>query len=52
MYEGRLFYVRRVADLMKTVKVIAYIMHNFGKIELLSILAIEENFKMHYFNDF
>ena len=33
------FYVRREVDLMKTAKVIAYIMHIFGKIELLSIHA-------------
>ena len=33
------FYVRREVDLMKTAKVNAYIMHIFGKIELLSILA-------------
>ena len=33
------FYVRRKADLMKTTKVNAYIMHIFGKIELLSIHA-------------
>ena len=31
------FYVRREVDLMKTAKVNAYIMHIFGKIELLSI---------------
>ena len=31
------FYVRREVDLMKTAKVDAYIMHIFGKIELLSI---------------
>ena len=31
------FYVRREVDLMKTTKVNAYIMHIFGKIELLSI---------------
>ena len=37
-YEGR-FYVRREVDLMKTAKVNAYIMHIFGKIELLSIHA-------------
>ena len=30
------FYVRRKVDLMKTAKVNAYIMHIFGKIELLS----------------
>ena len=34
------FYVRREVDLMKTAKVNAYIMHIFGKIELLSIHAI------------
>ena len=33
------FYVRREVDLMKTSKVNAYIMHIFGKIELLSIYA-------------
>ena len=33
------FYVRREVDLMKTVTVNAYIMHIFGKIELLSIHA-------------
>ena len=33
------FYVRREVDLMKTAKVNAYIMHIFGKIELLSIQA-------------
>ena len=33
------FYVRREVDLMKTAKVNAYIMHIFGKIELLSIYA-------------
>ena len=33
------FYVRRVVDLMKTAKVIAYIMYIFGKIEVLSIQA-------------
>ena len=31
------FYVRRKVELMKTAKVNAYIMHIFGKIELLSI---------------
>ena len=31
------FYVRREVDLMKTAKVNAYVMHIFGKIELLSI---------------
>ena len=34
-----IFYVRRKVDLMKTAKVNAYIMHIFGKIELLSIHA-------------
>ena len=33
------FYVRSKVDLMKTAKVNAYIMHIFGKIELLSIHA-------------
>ena len=33
------FYVRREVDLMKTAKVNAYIVHIFGKIELLSIHA-------------
>ena len=33
------FYVRREVDLMKKAKVNAYIMHIFGKIELLSIHA-------------
>ena len=33
------FYVRREVDLMKRAKVNAYIMHIFGKIELLSIHA-------------
>ena len=37
-YEGR-FLCRREVDLMKTEKVNAYIMHIFGKIELLSIHA-------------
>ena len=32
-----IFYVRREVDLMETAKVNAYIMHIFGKIELLSI---------------
>ena len=36
---GAFFYVRREVDLMKTAKVNAYIMHIFGKIELLSIYA-------------
>ena len=34
-----IFYVRREVDLVKTAKVNAYIMHIFGKIELLSIHA-------------
>ena len=46
------FYVRREVDLMKTAKVNAYIMHIFGKIELLSIHAAKNYFKMHYFNVF
>ena len=46
------FYVRREVDLMKTAKVNAYIMHIFGKIELLSIHAAQNYFKMHYLNDF
>ena len=50
-YEGR-FYVRREVDLMKTAKVNACIMHIFGKIELLSIHATYNYFKMHYFNVF
>ena len=33
------FYVRREVDFLKTAKVNAYIMHIFGKIELLSIHA-------------
>ena len=33
------FYVRRKVDLMKMAKVNAYIVHIFGKIELLSIHA-------------
>ena len=36
---GTFFYVRREVDLIKTAKVNAYIMHIFGKIELLSIHA-------------
>ena len=39
MYEGR-FYVRRVVDLMKTVKVNSYIMYIFGMIELISLHAV------------
>ena len=46
------FYVRREVDLKKTAKVNAYIMHIFGKIELLSIHATYNYFKMHYFNVF
>ena len=42
------FYVRRKVDIMKTAKVNAYIMHIFGKIELLSIHAGLNYFKMHY----
>ena len=37
---------------MKTAKVNAYIMHIFGNIELLSIHATLNYFKMHYLNDF
>ena len=37
---------------MKTAKVNTYIVHIFGKIELLSIHATYNYFKMHYFNDF
>ena len=37
-------------DLMKTAKVNACIMHIFGKIELLSIHATLNHFKIHYFN--
>ena len=39
MYTRDVFYVRRKVDLMKTAKVNVYIMHIFGKIELLSIRA-------------
>ena len=38
-YTRDVFYVRRKVDLMKTMKVNAYIMHIFGKIDLLSIHA-------------
>ena len=38
-YTRDVFYVRREVHLMKTAKVNAYIMHIFGKIELLSIHA-------------
>ena len=38
-YTRVIFYVRREVDLMKTAKAKAYIMHIFGKIELLSIHA-------------
>ena len=37
---------------MKTAKVNAYIMYIFGKIELLSIHATFNYFKIHYFNAF
>ena len=37
VYTRVIFYVRRMVDLIKTAKVNAYIMHIFGKIELLSI---------------
>ena len=46
------FYVRREVGFMKTAKVNAYIMHIFGKIELLSIHATLNYFKIHYFNAF
>ena len=46
------FYVRREVDLMKTAKVNAYIMHIFGKIELLSLHATLNYLKIHYFNAF
>ena len=49
---GTFFHVRRMIDLTKTAKVNAYIMYIFGKIELLSIQATYNYFKMHYFNDF
>ena len=39
LYTRDVFYVRREEDLMKTAKVNAYVMHIFGKIELLSIYA-------------
>ena len=39
LYTRDVFYVRRKVDLMKTAKVNEYIMHIFGKIELLSIHA-------------
>ena len=38
-YTRDVFYVRREVDLMKTAKLNAYIMHIFGKFELLSIYA-------------
>ena len=37
---------------MKTAKVNAYIMHIFGKIELLSTHATLNYFKIHYFYAF
>ena len=37
---------------MKAAKVNTYIMYTFGKIELLTIYATLNYFKMHYFNDF
>ena len=37
---------------MKTEEVNAYIMHIFGKIELLSIHATLNYSKIHYFNAF
>ena len=51
-YTRDVFYVRREVDLKKTAKVNAYIMHIFGKIELLSIHETQNYFKMHYFNVF
>ena len=39
IYARDVFYVRREVDLMKMAKVNAYIVHIFGKIELLSIHA-------------
>ena len=51
-YTRDVFYVRREVDLMKTAKVNAYIMHIFGKIELLSLHATLNYFKIHYFNAF
>ena len=45
------FYVRKEVDLMKTEKANAYIMYIFGKIELLSIHATKNYFKMHCCND-
>ena len=41
-----------MVDLMKTTKVNAYIMHIFGKIELLSIHATYFFFKMHILSGF
>ena len=38
-YTRDVFYVRREVDVMKTAKANAYIIHIFGKIELLSIHA-------------
>ena len=49
-YTRDVFYVCREVDLMKTAKVNAYIMHIFGKIELLSIYATLNYFKIHNFN--
>ena len=37
---------------MKTAKVNAYIMHIFGKIELLSLHATLKYLNIHYFNAF
>ena len=39
MDTGDIFYVRREVDLMETAKVNAYIMHIYGKTELLSVHA-------------
>ena len=51
-YKRDVFYVRRMVDLIKTAKVNEYIMHIFENIELLSIHATLNYFKMHYFNAF
>ena len=44
------FYVRREVDLMKTAKVNAYIMHLFGKLELLSILRRKSLVSIYVFS--
>ena len=47
-YTSDVLYFRRMVYLMKTAKGNAYIMYIFhGKIELLSIHAIYDYFKMH-----